>query len=224
MKTLYSSPNVLVVGDPEAATTTKVVNITINNKDIASMEEVKKGGVSIITTNSTLKIDNYASQGRGSQVLLRFLCLFSSLMALRYMLGAKENGYIDRLPIQSSWSYSYVYLYLVGITAIVVGYSLTLCLNNLVKKAPYGSRKEAFFAFLVDQLLAIAMLTVASVALGVTKPEQNGIYTGKAALPDYCQPLSMFCKYVERAVIYTFLGSFLLAGSATLHVIWLFKN
>ncbi|XP_074285343.1 CASP-like protein 3A1 [Silene latifolia] len=163
----------------------------------------------------------------GVHVILRLLCLMTSVVALSLMVTAKQSGTISlygfQLPVYSSWSYADSFEYLVGVTAAVVAHSflqLLLSLSRLRKKSVIiPSKNYAWVIYAGDQVFAYALMSAGSAASGVTSLNRTGIR--HTALPNFCKPLHIFCTRVATSIAFTFFSCFLLALSAVLDIIWL---
>ncbi|KAA8541761.1 hypothetical protein F0562_022913 [Nyssa sinensis] len=162
-------------------------------------------------------------------VVLRLLCLLTSVTAVSLMTTAKESATISlygfSLPVYSKWSFSDSFEYLVGVSAAVAVHSvlqLVISVSRLLRKSPViPSRNHAWLIFAGDQAFAYAMMSAGSAASGVTNLNHTGIR--HSALPNFCKPLHSFCDRVAVSIGFTFFTCFLLAASAVLDVIWLSK-
>ncbi|XP_054781528.1 CASP-like protein 3A1 isoform X1 [Prosopis cineraria] len=167
-------------------------------------------------------------------VILRLLCVVSSVIALSFMVTAKQASSVSiygfHLPVFSKWSYSESFEYLVGVSAAVAAHSLLQLLigtSRLLKKSPMiPSRNHAWLIFAGDQCcaqklqaFAYALISAGSAASGVTNLNHTGIR--HPALPSFCKPLHKFCDHVGISIAFTFIGCLLLAASAIQDVIWL---
>ncbi|XP_021749759.1 CASP-like protein 3A1 [Chenopodium quinoa] len=163
----------------------------------------------------------------GVHVMLRLLCLVSSMVGLSLMVTAKQSSTLSlygfQLPVYSHWSFSDSFEYLVGVSATVAAHSLLQLLISaarLRKKAVViPSQKYAWVIYAGDQIFAYAMMSAGSAASGVTSLNRTGIR--HTALPNFCKPLHAFCDRVAASIAFTFLSCILLAASAVLDVIWL---
>ncbi|CAK9161521.1 unnamed protein product [Ilex paraguariensis] len=163
-------------------------------------------------------------------VVLRLVCLLTSVTALSVMVTAKEASTISiygfNLPVYSKWSFSNSFEYLVGVSAAVAVHSvlqLLFSVSRLLRKFPViPSRNHAWLIFAGDQVFAYAMMSAGSAASGVTNLNRTGIR--HSALPNFCKPLHGFCNHVAVSIAFTFFTSFLLATSVVLDVIWLSKH
>lgn len=162
-------------------------------------------------------------------LILRLLCLFTSITSLSLMVTAKQSATISiygfNLPVYSKWSFSDSFEYLVGVSAAVVLHSvLQLLINSfrVLQKSPViPSRNHAWLIFAGDQIFAYALMSAGSAASGVSNLNRTGIR--HSALPNFCKPLRHFCDHVAVSVAFTFISCFLLATSAVLDVVWLSK-
>ncbi|KAL1810554.1 hypothetical protein DCAR_0730260 [Daucus carota subsp. sativus] len=171
-------------------------------------------------------------QARGIcvNVVLRLVCLISTVAALSLMVTAKQDSTISvfglTVPVRSKWSFSDSFQYLVGVTAAVAFHSLVQLLYNmsmiLRKSLVISSRKYLWLLFAVDQVLAYALMSAGSAASGVTNLNRTGIR--HSALPNFCKPLSRFCNRVAVSIGLTFFSWLLLATSTVADVVWLFKH
>ncbi|GAV77554.1 DUF588 domain-containing protein [Cephalotus follicularis] len=199
------------------------------------LEVAENGGATTMSgTHLTVmhdsKVDGCSRRDFVHLIVLRFLCMASSVMALSFMVTASEAStailYGFKLPIDSHWSYSYSYEYLVGISAATAAHSLLQLLisgSRLLRRSPvFLSRNQAWLIFAVDQMFAYAMVSAGSAASGVTNLNRTGIK--HAPLPNFCKPLRSFCNHVAISIAFAFFGSFLLAASAVKDVIWLIKH
>ncbi|XP_059643444.1 CASP-like protein 3A1 [Cornus florida] len=164
-----------------------------------------------------------------THVVLRLLCLSTSVVALSFMATAKKSATISiygfSLPVYSKWSFSDSFEYLVGVSAAVAAHSLLQLLisaSRLLRKSPVvPSRNHAWLIFAGDQVFAYAMMSAGSAASGVTNLNRTGIR--HSALPNFCKPLHSFCDHVAVSIAFSFFSCFLLAASAIVDVIWLSK-
>ncbi|KAK6148825.1 hypothetical protein DH2020_016350 [Rehmannia glutinosa] len=162
-------------------------------------------------------------------VVVRMLCLLTSVTALSVMTTAKQASTISlygfSIPLYSKWSFSDSFEYLVGVSAAVALHSLLQLLINvsrmLRKSSIISSRKHAWLIFAGDQIFAYAMMSAGSAASGVTNLNRTGIQ--HSALPNFCKPLHVFCDRVAVSIAFTFFSCFLLAISVVLDVVWLSK-
>ncbi|KAL2939896.1 CASP-like protein 3A1 [Bienertia sinuspersici] len=129
----------------------------------------------------------------GVYVMLRVLCLATSVVGLSLMVTAKQSSTLSiygfQLPIYSHWSFSDSFEYLVGVSGAVVAHSL------------------------LQLLISVSRLRKKVVVI----PSRNYawlIYAGD-------QPLHVFCNRVATSIAFTFLSCLFLAASAILDVIWL---
>ncbi|KAF9685195.1 hypothetical protein SADUNF_Sadunf03G0029400 [Salix dunnii] len=160
-------------------------------------------------------------------VLLRSLCILTSVAALSFMVTAQQSSSISfygfTLPVQSKWSFSHSFEYLVGVCAAVAAHSmlqLLISLSRLLRKSPViTSRSHAWLIFAGDQVFAYAMTSAGAAASGVTNLNRTGIH--HTALPNFCKPLQSFCDHVAVSIFFTFTSCFLLAASAVQEVMWL---
>ncbi|KAJ7951728.1 CASP-like protein [Quillaja saponaria] len=165
-----------------------------------------------------------------AQVIVRLLCMVTSVLALLFMVTAKEANtvliYGFQLPVYSKWSFSESFEYLVGVAAAVAAHSLLQLLigtSRLLKRSPViPSRNYAWLIFAGDQVFAYAMMSAGSAASGVTNLNRTGIR--HTALPNFCKPLHIFCDHVAISIAFTFFSCFWLATSAVQDVIWLSRN
>ncbi|KAK9666086.1 hypothetical protein RND81_14G159600 [Saponaria officinalis] len=163
----------------------------------------------------------------GVHVVLRVLCLMTSVVGLSLMVTAKQSGNISlygfQLPVYSSWSYADSFEYLVGVSAAVAAHSLlqlVLSLSRLRRKTVViPSQSYAWVIYAGDQVFAYALMSAGSAASGVTSLNRTGIR--HTALPNFCKPLHVFCSRVAASIAFTFFSCFLLAVTAVLDVIWL---
>ncbi|XP_057518980.1 CASP-like protein 3A1 [Amaranthus tricolor] len=160
-------------------------------------------------------------------VVLRLLCLVTSVVGLSLMVTAKQtsslNLYGFQLPVYSHWSFSDSFEYLVGVSAAVAAHSLLqlgISMSRFRKKAiVIPSQNYAWVIYAGDQIFAYAMMSAGSAASGVTSLNRTGIR--HTALPDFCKPLHAFCNRVAASIAFAFLSCLLLAASAVLDIIWL---
>ncbi|KAI5602662.1 hypothetical protein BDE02_01G169700 [Populus trichocarpa] len=163
-------------------------------------------------------------------VLLRVLCMMTSVAALSSMVTAQQSSTVSiygfMLPIQSKWSFSHSFEYVVGVSAVVAAHSLLqllISVSRLLRKSPViQSRSHAWLVFAGDQVFAYAMISAGAAASGVTNLNRTGIR--HTALPNFCKPLQSFCDHVAVSIFFTFLSCFLLAASAVQEVIWLSRS
>ncbi|XP_062086797.1 CASP-like protein 3A1 [Humulus lupulus] len=165
-----------------------------------------------------------------AQAILRVLSVATSVIALLFMVTAKEAStvfvYGFPLPVFSKWSFSDSFEYLVGVSAAVAAHSLLQLLLSalrlLRKSSVAPSRNHAWLIFACDQVFAYAMMSAGSAASGVSNLNRTGIR--HTALPDFCKPLRVFCDHVAISIAFAFFTSFLLAISAVQDVIGLANN
>ncbi|KAI4325311.1 hypothetical protein MLD38_030723 [Melastoma candidum] len=160
-------------------------------------------------------------------VVLRLLCLASSVTAMSFMVTAHEANtlviYGFRIPVQSKWSYSSSFQYLVGTVAAVAAHTLLqllIFITRVLRKSPtVSSRNFRWLLFAADQVFAYALISAGSAASGVTNLNRTGIK--HTPLPNFCKPLRGFCDHVTLSIAFTFLGCMLMATTAILDVILL---
>ncbi|KAI5651253.1 hypothetical protein M9H77_37258 [Catharanthus roseus] len=160
-----------------------------------------------------------------AQVVLRLVCLVTSVTALSLMVTAKEASTISlygfSIPVYSKWSFSDSFEYLVGVSAAVSVHSLLQLListSRFLHKSPIiPSRNHAWLLFAGDQIFAYGMISGGSAASGVTNLNRTGIQ--HSALPNFCRPLSVFCNHIAISVAFTFFTCFLLSASVVLDVL-----
>ncbi|GMN37160.1 hypothetical protein TIFTF001_006581 [Ficus carica] len=165
-----------------------------------------------------------------AQVLLRLLCMATSVTALVFMVTARQASTVSiygfPLPVYSKWSFSDSFEYLVGVSAAVAAHSLLQFLIStlrlLRRSSLIPSRNHAWLIFAADQVFAYAMMSAGSAASGVSNLNRTGIK--HTALPNFCKPLHIFCDHVAISIAFTFFSCLLLAFSAVQGVIWLSKN
>ncbi|KAG7992371.1 hypothetical protein I3843_02G124900 [Carya illinoinensis] len=184
-------------------------------------------------------VETRSSERKGSVLLrrsdlghlvLRLLCMLTSVAALSFMVTAKEASTVSiygfQLPVYSKWSFSHSFEYVVVISAAVAAHSLLQLLisaSSLLRKSSVIlSRNHAWLIFAADQAFAYAMVSAASAATGVTNLNRTGIR--HTALPNFCKPLHSFCDHVAISIAFTFFSCILLAASAVQDVIWLSNN
>ncbi|KAH8520937.1 hypothetical protein H0E87_002119 [Populus deltoides] len=93
-------------------------------------------------------------------VLLRVLCMVTSVAALSFMVTAQQSSTVSiygfMLPIQSKWSFSHSFEYVVGVAAVVAAHSLLqllISVSRLLRKSPViQSRRHAWLVFAGDQV------------------------------------------------------------------------
>ncbi|KAK4590770.1 hypothetical protein RGQ29_021089 [Quercus rubra] len=179
------------------------------------------------TTNNNSKRKCGSDVGH---VVLRLLCMLTSLAALSFMVTASQSNSVSiygfQFPIHSKWSFSHSFEFLVGISAAVAAHSLLQLLisaSRLLRNSPViPSRNHAWLIFAGDQVFAYAMISAGSAASGVSNLNRTGIR--HTALPNFCKYLHSFCDHVAISIAFTFFSCILLAMSAVQDVIWLSKN
>nr|GMD30443.1 CASP-like protein 3A1 [Ipomoea batatas] len=157
-------------------------------------------------------------------VILRALCVLTSVTALSLMVTAKQASTITvygfNIPLRSKWSFSYAFEYLVGVSAAVAVHAMLQLLitgSRLLRRSPPApSRNHAWLVF------TYAMMSAASAAAGVSNLNHTGIR--HLALPSLCKPLRGFCDRVAASIAFAFLSCFLLAVSVVADVVWLSKS
>ncbi|KAF5726864.1 integral membrane family protein [Tripterygium wilfordii] len=169
----------------------------------------------------------FGRKGDCIQVTMRLLCIVSSVIALSFMVTARQASALTifgfKLPVSSKWSYSNSFEYLVGVTAAVAAHSLLQLLigaSRLLRKSPViPSRTHAWLIFVGDQVFAYLMVGAGSAASGTTNLNRTGIR--HSALPNFCKALHSFCDHVAVSIAFTFISCILLAASAVQEVMWL---
>ncbi|KAL5822786.1 hypothetical protein ACOSQ4_020686 [Xanthoceras sorbifolium] len=164
------------------------------------------------------------------QVVLRVLTLVGLVMAMTFMLTAKQSGvtsvYGFQLSVSSQWSNSSAFEYLVGMSAIAAAYALLQVLitgSRLLRKAPViPSRRQAWLILAADQIFAYAMVSAGSAASGITNLNRTGIK--HTALPNFCKALPSFCDHIAISIAFAFFSFVLFAASALQIVTWLSKS
>lgn len=162
-------------------------------------------------------------------VILRLLCVLTSVTALSLMVTAKQSGEISLygfdLPLYSKWSFSDSFVYVVGVCGAVAVHSLLQLLISglrLMQRSPVIlSSNHAWLIFAGDQIFTYALISAGSAASGVTNLNRTGIH--HSALPNFCKPLRHFCDRVAVSIGMTFFSCFLLAISTVLDVICISK-
>nr|GLL35155.1 CASP-like protein 3A1 [Ipomoea trifida] len=163
-------------------------------------------------------------------VILRALCVLTSVTALSLMVTAKQASTITvygfNIPLRSKWSFSYAFEYLVGVSAAVAVHAMLQLLitgSRLLRRSPPApSRNHAWLVCVADQVFTYAMMSAASAAAGVSNLNHTGIR--HLALPSLCKPLRGFCDRVAASIAFAFLSCFLLAVSVVADVVWLSKS
>ncbi|XP_073299309.1 CASP-like protein 3A1 [Primulina huaijiensis] len=189
---------------------------------------VAEGGPRVPEKNGGPKVAGYRTTDV-MHVLIRLVCIFTSVTAMSVMITAKQASTISLygfgIPVNSKWSFSDSFEYLVGVCGAVAIHSLLqsgIKLWRMLSKSPIiPSRNHAWLIFAGDQIFAYAMMSAGSAASGVTNLNRTGIR--HSALPNFCKPLHNFCDRVAVAIALTFLSCFLLAVSVVLDVAWLSK-
>lgn len=161
------------------------------------------------------------------QLVLRALCLMSSVTALSVMVTAEQASTITvfgvNIPLHSKWSFSHSFEYLVGISvAVAVHLILQLLISGsrLVRGSPIiSSRNHGWLIFAGDQVFALALMSAGSSASSVSSLNHTGIQ--HTALPNFCKPLHRFCDRVSTSIVFTFFSCFLLVILVVLDVLWL---
>ncbi|XP_004510293.1 CASP-like protein 3A1 [Cicer arietinum] len=164
------------------------------------------------------------------QLILRALCMASSVVSISLMITAKQNSSVSiygfLLPVHSKWSFSHSYQYLVGVSAAVAVHSLLQLLigtSRFVRATSViPSRNHAWVIFAGDQAFTYALMSAGSASSGVTNLNRTGIR--HTPLPNFCKPLDKFCDHVAISIAFTFISCFLLATSSIHDVIWLSQH
>ncbi|KAL1814407.1 hypothetical protein ACET3Z_016981 [Daucus carota] len=162
-------------------------------------------------------------------VILRVLCVLTSVTALSLMVTAKQSGDISiygfHLPLYSKWSFSDSFVYVVGVCGAVAAHSLIQLLISgvrIMQRSPVVlSRNHAWLIFAGDQIFTYALISAGSAASGVTNLNRTGVH--HSALPNFCKPLRHFCDRVAVSIALTFFSCFLIAISTVLDVICISK-
>ncbi|XP_045789977.1 CASP-like protein 3A1 [Trifolium pratense] len=165
------------------------------------------------------------------QLILRALCIGSSIVSLSLMITAKQNKSVRifggiHYPVHAKWSFSQSFIFLVGVSVAVAAYSLLQLLIGLSRffrsSSLISSRNHAWLIFAADQAFAYALMSAGSAASGVTSLNHTGIKL--TPLPNFCKPLQKFCDHVAISIVFNFINCFLLATLAIHHVIWLSQH
>ncbi|KAG6669272.1 CASP-like protein 3A1 [Carya illinoinensis] len=208
---------------PEAA-------VQLAEEKVAAAENGSISGPLVGRRPPEMKVSVVRWRSDVGYLVLRLLCVLTSVAALSFMVTAMEAStvliYGFQLPVYSKWSFSHSFEYLVGISAAVAAHSLLQLLisaSRLLRKTPViPSRNHAWLIFAGDQAFAYAMMSAGSASTGVTNLNRTGIR--HTALPNFCKPLHSFCDHVAISIAFTFFSCILLATSAVQGVIWLSKN
>ncbi|KAM3267943.1 CASP-like protein 3A1 [Capsicum chacoense] len=171
--------------------------------------------------------NNVDKKAEVMQVVLRAMCLVSSVTAVSLMVTAEQTATISvvgiNFPWHSKWSFSHSFEYLVGVSAAVAVHLILQLLisgSRLVRGSPIiFSRNHGWLIFAFDQVFALALISAGSSASSVSSLNYTGIR--HIALPNFCKPLQKFCDRVATSIAFTFLSCFLLAILVVLDVIWL---
>ncbi|KAF7843387.1 CASP-like protein 3A1 [Senna tora] len=195
-------------------------------------EEEEEKVVVVLENGSTMSgpLVGACRRSDAMQVVLRLLCMLCSVIALSFMVTAKQASSVTiygfHLPVYSKWSFSESFEYLVGVSAAVAAHSLLQLLiatsRLLSKSSVIPSRNHAWLIFAGDQAFAYALISAGSAASGVTNLNRTGIR--HPALPNFCKPLHKFCDHIAISIAFTFISCFLLAATAIQDVIWLSKR
>ncbi|KAK2406215.1 CASP protein 2B1 [Trifolium repens] len=180
-----------------------------------------------ITMSGPLEKTSRRRRNEAMQLILRALCMGSSIVSLSLMITAKQNKSVPiygfQLPVQSKWSFSQSYEFLVGVSVAVAAHSLLQLLIGMSRflrsYSVISSRNHAWVIFAGDQAFAYALMSAGSAASGVTNLNRTGIR--HTPLPNFCKPLHKFCDHVAISIVFNFISCFLLATSAVHDVIWL---
>ncbi|KAJ8535913.1 hypothetical protein K7X08_034314 [Anisodus acutangulus] len=206
-----------------------MINGVKNPPDIGIQLSETKLAMEIGTVNSPLD-ENVNGIAEVMQVVLRVLCVVSSVTALSLMVTAEQSSNITvlgfKIPLHSKWSFSHSFEYLVGISAAVAVHLILHLLisgTRLLRGLPnISSRNHGWLIFSVDQVFALALMSAGSSASSVSSLNHSGIR--HTALPNFCKPLHRFCDRVATSIAFTFLSCFLLVVLVVLDVLWLSKH
>ncbi|KAH7565286.1 hypothetical protein JRO89_XS09G0180900 [Xanthoceras sorbifolium] len=182
------------------------------------------------------------------QVVLRVLTLVGLVMAMTFMLTAKQSGvtsvYGFQLSVSSQWSNSSAFEF---ICHVVSGWNVGDCCSLRLAASAYYWIKAAeespgdplkktslayscrgsgdvmikFLMFCVS-IFAYAMVSAGSAASGITNLNRTGIK--HTALPNFCKALPSFCDHIAISIAFAFFSFVLFAASALQIVTWLSKS
>ncbi|XP_055826852.1 CASP-like protein 3A1 [Solanum dulcamara] len=173
---------------------------------------------------------NVIRKAQVMQLVLRALCLVTSVTALSLMVTAEQASTISvfgfNVPLHSKWSFSHSFEYLVGVLAVVALHLILQLLisgSRLVRGSPIiSSRNHGWLIFAGDQVFTLALMSAGSSASSVSSLNHSGIR--HTALPNFCKPLHRFCDRVSTSIVFTFFSCFLLAILVVLDVLWLSRH
>ncbi|XP_060206608.1 CASP-like protein 3A1 [Lycium barbarum] len=205
-----------------------MINGVKNPPDVGiQITEMKLGTETVTVSQSAPRVNGKAEV---IQVVLRVLCVMTSVTALSLMVTAEQASTITvfgfNIPLHSKWSFSHSFEYLAGVSSAV---ALHLLLQLLISGSRMlhglsiiSSRYHGWLVFAADQLFALALMSAGSSASSVSSLNHTGIR--HTALPNFCKPLHRFCDRVATSIAFTFLSCFLLAILVVLDVLWLSKH
>ncbi|EPS62308.1 hypothetical protein M569_12482 [Genlisea aurea] len=160
----------------------------------------------------------------GAVAFVRTACVLTSVTAVCVMTTAEQASTLSlyglTLPLYSKWTFADSFVYLAAVSAAVAVYSLLHLLiiaSRILQKSPPVTRRHGWLLFAGDQIFAYATISAGSAASGVTSLNRTGIR--HSALPNFCNPLYIFCGRVAISIGFVFLAAFFLAISVILDVI-----
>ncbi|CAM6012657.1 unnamed protein product [Sphagnum balticum] len=148
--------------------------------------------------------------------LFRTLTAVATAVSMILLLKSGETTNYRGAKVSQGWRSFDSFKWFLAANAVVFVYSVlgaTISFFAIcARRGPLSSSPTAWLTFLIDFLLASALISAASAALAVWWVGKNGIYTPRWTA--VCDEVNSFCKRIEAAIITSFIGWFFLALSA----------
>ncbi|KAK4361879.1 hypothetical protein RND71_017120 [Anisodus tanguticus] len=191
-----------------------MINGVKNPPDVGIKLPEMKLAMETTTVNSPLD-ESVNGKTEVMQVVLRVLCVVTSVTVLSLMVTAEQSSSISvfgfKIPLHSNWSSFHLAL------------QLFISGSRLLRGSPIiSSRNHGWLIFAVDQVFALVLMSAGSSASSVSSLNHSGIR--HTALPNFCKPLHRFCDRVATSIAFTFFSCFLLVVLVVLDVLWLSKQ
>ncbi|KAH9535653.1 hypothetical protein CY35_17G064700 [Sphagnum magellanicum] len=148
--------------------------------------------------------------------VFRTLTAVATAASIILLLKSGETTYYHSSKVSEGWRSFDSFKWFLAANAVVFVYSVSGATISFFaicfRRGPLSFSHTAWLTFLVDFLLASALISAASAALAVWWVGNNGIYVPRWTA--ICDEVNAFCKRIEAAIITSFIGWFFLALSA----------
>lgn len=146
----------------------------------------------------------------------RTLTAVATAASIILLLKSGETTSYRGLKVSQGWRSFDSFKWFLAANAVVFVYSVLGAIISFfaicLRRGPLSFSHTAWLTFLVDFLLASALISAASTALAVWWVGKNGIYEPRWT--GICDEVNAFCNRIEAAIITSFIGWFFLALSA----------